>query len=218
MQKARELLALLAFLTTNRVSVMADVDIPIIITRKQARHQGLKRYFTGKSCKHGHIFQNYVSTGRCVRCALNIGTGEERKKYLLKNKLKIRDRNKEYYKKNKTKFTESSVKRKSTKAKEIVAQKKEYYAKNKAEYLARCRLRQSRLIQRTPAWADLKKIEKFYKDRETISNGTGVLHHVDHIIPLQGKTVSGLHVENNLQIIPAKENMSKHNNFYIENA
>ena len=42
-----------------------------IISRKDARAQGLKYYFTGKSCKHGHTDQRFVSNGHCVTCSLN---------------------------------------------------------------------------------------------------------------------------------------------------
>jgi len=71
-------------------------------------------------------------------------------------------------------------------------------------------------LNATPAWADLEKIQQIYTLCKQISEATGVLHHVDHIVPLQGKQVCGLHVESNLRIISATENISKSNNFLIE--
>jgi hypothetical protein len=60
--------------------------------------------------------------------------------------------------------------------------------------------------RQVPPWADEEKIKEIYLNRP---KG----FHVDHIVPLQGKLVSGLHVENNLQYLPAKVNIAKHN-FY----
>lgn len=71
-------------------------------------------------------------------------------------------------------------------------------------------------LKRTPPWlskTDLAKIRCVYKAANRISEKTGIQHHVDHIVPLQGAEVSGLHVPWNLQVIPAKENLSKGNRF-----
>ena len=55
-----------------------------------------------------------------------------------------------------------------------------------------------------------------YREARRLSKETGVAHHVDHIIPLKGDLVSGLHVEGNLQILTASENLRKHNRFVEE--
>lgn len=69
---------------------------------------------------------------------------------------------------------------------------------------------------RTPQWLtedELWMIEQFYDIANKRTKMLGIKFHVDHIVPLQGKTVSGLHVPWNLQVITAKENRMKSNQF-----
>jgi hypothetical protein len=69
------------------------------------------------------------------------------------------------------------------------------------------RLREIAESRQTPKWANRSKIREIYAN---CPEG----HHVDHIIPLRGKLVSGLHIESNLQYLPAHENMKKHNTYH----
>ena len=65
-------------------------------------------------------------------------------------------------------------------------------------------------IRRVPAWASRERIKAYYNVCAFFNEVNGYAkYHVDHIIPLNGKTVSGLHVHNNLQVIPAEENLRK---------
>lgn len=73
--------------------------------------------------------------------------------------------------------------------------------------------RRAARLRRTPPWADQKAIRAIYERARRLTVESGVEHHVDHIIPLQGERVSGLHVENNLQVLTGSENSRKRNLF-----
>jgi hypothetical protein len=96
---------------------------------------------------------------------------------------------------------------------------KEYRASwmkaNKDRHNASLAKRRARELQALPSWANLNAIKIEYSLAKWCSEVTGIPYEVDHIIPLQGKRVSGLHVANNLQVIPKSDNRKKHNQFHI---
>ena len=89
------------------------------------------------------------------------------------------------------------------------AAKKIYRAANLERGAEHVRARQTRKQRAMPVWADRDAIRQIYAECRRISESTGIKHHVDHFYPLKGVTVSGLHNEFNLRVIPAAENQSK---------
>ena len=90
---------------------------------------------------------------------------------------------------------------------------RDYQKRNAGKVAAYVAFREARTIQRTPAWASREAMEVFYVQARKLTAETGIMHHVDHIVPLNGSTVSGLHVESNLQILTASANIAKGNSF-----
>jgi hypothetical protein len=77
----------------------------------------------------------------------------------------------------------------------------------------RTNARRSRLRKAKPPWMSSTSMEHFYTEARKISAETKSKWEVDHIVPLLGKNVCGLHVPWNLQIIPSFENRMKNNRF-----
>ena len=74
--------------------------------------------------------------------------------------------------------------------------------------------RRAAKLQATPPWltaGHIAAMQAKFEEAARLTADTGIEHHVDHIVPLQGRGVRGLHVPWNLQVIPASVNLKKHN-------
>jgi hypothetical protein len=91
---------------------------------------------------------------------------------------------------------------------------KNWKKSNPARHAANESRRRARKFAATPAWANKRLIDNIFLEAKRITVATGVEHHVDHIVPLRSQIVCGLHVESNLRIIPATENIAKLNRYW----
>lgn len=136
---------------------------------------------------------------------------EAAKRYRVANADAINAARARYYSANKLRASERNRAHRINNAPRIKALQHAWYAANKTAAYATVAKRNARKIQATPVWANDFFIREAYalaKLREKVCGGKW---HVDHIVPLRSKLVCGLHVEHNLQVIPAAVNIAKKN-------
>jgi hypothetical protein len=138
--------------------------------------------------------------------------------YRVKNREKLAAYKKAWSLENQSKVQENGKKRYQDKKEQIKAYVAEYKKLNPAKANANKAKRKAAKKQRTPKWLtdiDFERIENQYRLAEILTKLHNEPWHVDHIIPLQGKLVSGLHVPSNLQVLRGSENCSKQNQFVL---
>ena len=194
---------------------------------------GEPKYWTGMPCKNGHIEFRATHSGSCLECrregdrkryaADPQGEIVRKQAHYAKNADAIRQKRREKYAENPDKerlvARERSAEWRAANPDKVKAQqplKSAYKKANRHKGAALLAKRRAAKKQRTPSWLTedhLWMIEEAYEIAEVRSRVTGISWHVDHICPLQGKNVFGLHVPWNLQVITAAENIAKGNRF-----
>ena len=151
------------------------------------------------------------------------------KEWVKKNREKVREHKRNWYNKNREVEGERKRKRYRENLEGSRAQRRNYrqnnlekvkvwarkwQKKNLAKSAAACAKRRAKKLNATPHWLteqDHKYIQALYRKAQELTKQTGIQHHVDHIHPLQGENICGLHVPENLQILTAEENLRKSN-------
>lgn len=125
------------------------------------------------------------------------------RKYVQENKQLLAEKRAAYYLRNKQKRKEYYD---------------EWYKQNEYKVYANNKKYSNAKRKAAPHWltqGQIKQMELLYKDRQLIENITGVRYDIDHIVPLGGKAVCGLHVPWNLQILTRAENSAKRNKLIV---
>jgi len=165
------------------------------IARRDAQQQGLPRYFTGIPCKHGHVAERYTASKTCCMCGNTTANATKSK-----NRAKYSSQVVEWGRKNPEKRAQyqrtQNAKRPGT---------RNLWTMNY----------RSAKATRMPLWlnaGELFEMECVYTYCSALRK-VELDYHVDHVVPLRGESVSGLHVPWNLQVLLGSENMSKGNTF-----
>lgn len=214
----------------------------ILISRQDAKTAGLKRFYTGQPCRFGHVAERSVANRGCLVCRgekARLFSKNNREKcearrraYSAKNPGKLSAQKQAWSEKNREKLraaknawnakpeAKAAQKARSRKHHESNRDKTNaahaaWAARNKGKVAALAAKYRSDKLNQTPPWADLEAIDAVYIEAGALRK-QGYPATVDHVIPLRGEAVSGLHVASNLQIIHDLDNKRKSNRFHAQ--
>lgn len=195
--------------------------------------------YMGKPCKRAHSGLRYLSSKDCVACAIERArrryeknpkalceyqrlyyeaNAEARREYSRRwreaNAEALCEYRRRHYEKNAEAARERTRQWREANREAARERNRQWSKTNPHKVNAIGAKRRAAKLQATPGWLTkqhLAEIEGVYAEAQARSQETGDIYHVDHIVPLQGRNVCGLHVPWNLRAIPAVENLKKKN-------
>ena len=196
--------------------------------RAEAKALGLKFYNTGKPCKRGHLSDRYVRGAACVECVKSQASAwkcsnSDKHKHAVRNWW---ENNKETHNQRCRNWQSANPEKVKAAAKlwraanpEKVANKyKRYRQRHPDKVAARAAASAASRSKRVPNWLtpdDKWLLGEAYSLAKLRTKMFGFVWEVDHIVPLRGVAVSGLHVPANVQVIPKTLNRLKRNQFSL---
>lgn len=195
------------------IALMESIGLALPLTRSAAFNSGSAYYFTGKPCVNGHISKR-LTKGGCYECAKGFSLRSKKNKFDVDpDAVRAKDRQ-----------------RYAVNADRVKKRRREYVKRNHEAVKERQRIRykinppapeslnamnarrRASKLNATPPWTTPEmrlEMKNIYKQSIEMGKQLGVKFHVDHVIPLKGVVVSGLHVPWNLRIITQQENQSR---------
>ena len=196
--------------------------------KREAKALGLKFYNTGKPCKHGHLSDRYTSTSICLECVkfANVDRYKNNQEAQLASWHKWHKTNKDTHNVRVKRWQAANKDKVKADAKawaianpeKIKAKALRHIKKHPDAYTARAVASVAKRAKRVPKWLtsdDRWVMQEAYNLAKLRTQMFGFVWEVDHIIPLRGAIVSGLHVPTNLQVLPKTENRSKRNHYFL---
>jgi hypothetical protein len=195
------------------------------MTQQEARLAGKTRYFGAVCVKHPDARgERGTAGGACVKCSLEAVQRYHAKHSDRRKAQSAKDNNKNPAQRSAAHkvWREANVAHDANRKRQyrtdnlekVKATYKQYYDANYPRMLAKRNKQHADRINRTPAWLtkdDHWMIEQAYELAALRTKIFGVAWHVDHVLPLRGKMVSGLHTPYNMQVILGVENLRKGN-------
>jgi len=174
----------------------------------QAKNARAAYFFTGRSCRFGHTAPRFTANRMCTICyreQMEFMTGEKKQKYLEKSRHRDKLRQSERREQQKRNYKKWYLYRDIMRKANPITQRRI----RESQYAVTTRKRRATICRDDPA--TMIWIDSIYNEARALTKQTGIQYSVDHIVPLRGDDVCGLHVPWNLQIMTKSENCSKGN-------
>ena len=178
--------------------------------RAKAISEGKSKYFTGRPCKYGHVAERRVNGGACTVCE-----AERHNKWKAENPDKMQTALIKYREANREALNQKAAERRANDPEKARKSYRESKRRNRGHHTMLQSMRDKRIRLATPSWLTKEHkewIKSIYAESHRIKCDGGIDTAVDHIIPIKGKDVCGLHVPWNLRVTSKQYNSHKTNN------